>query len=106
MTPKTVSKTGTGRSGVIALDWFTNPYNVALQAALSGTATFSVEITLEDPMDSGFDASTAVWTAVTNLSAITASALAQSTIPAKGVSINVASGTGTVTLTVLQAGIR
>lgn len=102
MTPIYVAKTGTGRSNILSLDNFTNPYNVGLHYVVSGTATFSLEITPEDPMD----ATPTVWNAPSGMTALSASGTQALTIPARGITINVASGTGTVTLYIVQAGLR
>jgi hypothetical protein len=50
MTPMTLAKTGTGRSAVIASDSFQNPFNVGLVIVVTGTATFNIEISMDDPM--------------------------------------------------------
>ena len=106
MTPISTSQTGTGRSSVVAVDNFTNPYNVGLYAVATGTVTFNVEISPTDPMDAGYSAASAVWGVAPNFSALTASATNQLLVPAKAVSINITAGTGSVTLYVMQAGLR
>ena len=106
MTPISVSQTGTGRSAVIAVDNFTNPYNVGLYAVVTGVATYNIEISPTDPMDAGYTAGSAVWGIAPNFSALTASATNQLLVPAKAVSINITAGAGSVTLYVMQAGLR
>ncbi|UOF80361.1 hypothetical protein [Caudoviricetes sp.] len=103
MTPITISQTGTGRSAIVVPDSFQKPFNVGIQLSLSGTATFSVEVTMDDAMNTP---ASAVWSAVTGLSALTAGTVASMTIPCHGLSINVTSGTGTVTAKIVQAGVR
>jgi hypothetical protein len=102
MTPITISKTGTGRSAVIVPDSFQNPFNLGLIATVTGTATFNVELTMDDPQI----ATPTIWAAATGFSALTASAIGAITIPCHGLAINVTSGTGTVTLQAVQAGVR
>lgn len=103
MTPITISKTGTGRSAIVVPDSFQNPFNVGIQLTLDGTATFSIEITMDDVTN---DPAGAVWSVATGFSGLSASAIGSLTIPCHGLSINVASGTGTVTAKIVQAGIR
>lgn len=103
MTPITISKTGTGRSAIVVPDSFQNPFNVGIQLELDGTATFSIEITMDDVTN---DPAGAVWSVATGFSGLSASAIGSLTIPCHGLSINVASGTGTVTAKIVQAGIR
>jgi len=101
-----ISKTGVGSSGIYAVDYFQCPVNVGIQAVVTGTATYTVEYTLDDILDSGFVASTATWVAVaTNLNNATGNQNALFIIPSRGIRITIASGTGTVTATICQAGI-
>ena len=102
MTPVTISKTGTGRSAVIASDSFQNPFNVGIIAVLSGTATFNIEISMDDPSV----VTPSVWAIDAGFSAKTASTNGSITVPHHALSINITSGSGTVTAYVVQAGIR
>lgn len=102
MTPISVSRTGVGRSVVRALDNFTDPFNVGLYYVVTGTATFSLELTPDDPSDG----TPTTWLATSALTGLSASGVQQLVIPARGISINITSGTGSVTLYILQAGLR
>ena len=102
MTPVTISKTGTGRSAVIASDSFQNPFNVGIVAVVSGTATFNIEISMDDPSV----VAPSVWAVDAGFSAKTASTNGSITVPHHALSINITSGSGTVTAYIVQAGIR
>lgn len=102
MTPVTISKTGTGRSAVIASDSFQNPFNVGLVIVVTGTATFNIEISMDDPSV----VTPSVWAVDAGFSAKTASANGSITVPHHALSINITSGSGTVTAYIVQAGIR
>jgi len=102
MTPVTISKTGTGRSAVIASDSFQNPFNVGLVIVVTGVATFNIEISMDDPML----ADPTVWAVDAGFSAKTASINGSITVPHHALSINVTAGTGTVTAYIVQAGVR
>ena len=102
MTPVIISKTGTGRSAVIASDSFQNPFNVGIVAVVSGTATFNIEISMDDPSV----VTPSVWAVDAGFSAKTASTNGSITVPHHALSINVTSGSGTVTAYIVQAGIR
>lgn len=99
-----IAKTGTGRSSILAVDHLQNPVNIGLAAVLAGTAGFSIEYSLDDPNADGYAAASATWIAVPNMSSLSATTGGVLTIPCRAISINVASGTGTVTLTAVQAG--
>jgi len=102
MTPITISKTGTGRSAIIASDSFQNPFNVGIVATVTGTATFNIEISMDDPSTG----TPSVWAVDAGFSAKTAATNGSITVPHHALSINVTSGTGTVTAYIVQAGIR
>lgn len=102
MTPITISKTGTGRSATVVPDSFQNPFNVGLLVTVTGTATFNIEISMDDAMT---DTPT-TWAAATGFSGLTASTVGSLTIPCHAISINVTAGTGTVSAQIVQAGVR
>lgn len=106
MTPITISKTGTGRSAVVVPDSFQNPFNVGIQLVVTGTVEFNVEVTMDDPMATGFVAASADWSIPSGFSAISAGAISSLTVPCHGISLNVTSGDGTVTANIVQAGVR
>jgi len=100
------SKAGTGRSGVLSVNNFGNPFNVGLGTTLTGTATYNIEFSLDDPMDAGYVAASATWFAVGGMNGLDSAASGNLTVPCKAVSINITSGSGTVVLYVRQAGER
>lgn len=103
----TLTKSGAGSSTVRAIDFFQNPVNIGLGVAVTGSATYTVEFTFSDPSNADFDASTAVWFAVSDLSAQTANKAAILSVPCRGVRITNAAGTtGSTTLYIQQAGTR
>jgi len=102
MTPVTISRTNTGRSTIIASDSFQNPFNVGLVVTVSGSPTYNIEISMDDPSTG----TPSVWAAPSGFSGLTAAANGSITVPHHALSINVTGGTGTVTAYVVQAGVR
>lgn len=102
MAPVSVTQAAVGRSTVLALDNFANPFNIGLHIVVTGSATFNIEISPQDAMD----AVPTVWTAPAGLSGLSASAAVDLQIPARAISINMTAGTGSVTLYLVQAGER
>jgi len=96
----TVSQTGTGRSDVIAADNFQGIFNIGLLIALSGSATFNIEVSPDDPVA----ATPSGWFTVSGLTGLTAGSAISLTVPCKAISINVTGGNGKVTLTTVQSG--
>ena len=102
-----LTKSGAGSSSVAALSYFTNPFSVGLGAVLTGTATFTVEYSFQDPTDTGYVAANATWFPVTGLSAVSATTGAALNVPCRAVRVTLAGGSsGSVSLYVQQAGTR
>jgi hypothetical protein len=104
MNLNTITVTGVGRSNVCTVDDFQAPFNIGIGAKLTGSATFNIEYSFDDPMATGYSASTATWYIATGFSGLTASTGGAFTVPCKAISINITANTGTVTATIVQAG--
>jgi hypothetical protein len=101
----TISQTNSGRSSPCAVDDFQTSFNVGIGAAItSGTPTFNIEYSFDDPMAAGYTVSGATWYVASGFSALTASTGGSFTVPCKAICINITSGTGAVTASVIQAG--
>jgi hypothetical protein len=101
-----ISKTGVGSSTIYAVDFFQSPVTIGIQAVLTGTATYTVEYTLDDILDPAFVASSATWTPVSSdLTSAVASKNAYFNVPSRGIRVTIASGTGGVVATICQSGI-
>ena len=101
---KNLTKTGTGRSSVAAADDFQAPFNVGIGAKVTGTATFNIEYSMDDPMADGYSAASATWFIASGFSGASASTGGSFTVPYKAISINVTAGNGTVDVKLVQAG--
>ena len=93
MRPQTKSQTGVGASSVLNLDANMCPFTASLSVVVSGTVTYDVEITFDGT--NFFD---------TVLAAETDNQMTSLDYPALGARLNVTAGSGTATLTVIQAG--
>jgi hypothetical protein len=101
----TITQSGTGRSNICAVDDFQAPFNIGIGAKLvSGSATFNIEYSFDDPMVAGYTPSGATWYVATGFSGASTTVGGSFTIPCKAISINITANTGTVTATVIQAG--
>jgi hypothetical protein len=100
----TITATGVSRSNVCAVDDFQAPFNIGIGAKLTGTATFNIEYSFDDPMAAGYTAAGATWYVASGFSALTATTGGSFTVPCKAISINITADTGSVTATILQAG--
>ena len=102
MRPQVISKTGTGTTAWVPLDYKQNPFNIGLGVVVSGTITYDIEHTFDDVFDS-----TVTPTAFKHgtLTAQTTNKDGNYAFPIRAVRINNTAGTGTTTITLLQ-GIR
>ena len=100
----TITATGVSRSNVCAVDDFQTPFNIGIGAKLTGTATFNIEYSFDDPMADGYTAAGATWYVASGFSALSATTGGAFTVPCKAISINITANTGSVTATIVQAG--
>jgi len=98
MRPQTVSFTGVGTSVPVKLDVYALP-QVALQVNVTGTVTYTVQQTLDDP-----ESSSATWFdhPDTNLVAQTVARQGNYAYLPRGIRLNVTAGSGSATLIVIQ----
>lgn len=101
-TAMTVDTVGSGASGVIPIDQYLNPVNLALTVGITGTLNATAQFTTDDVY-----ASTGpfTWFTVGGLLAVTATAAGTLVAPVTGVRLLTNSGTGTATFSVVQSGM-
>ena len=102
MRPITLSKTGTGSSGLAVLDHYQTPFNVSIGAVTSGTVNYTIQHTFDDVLNS---AVTPTWFNHPTMAALTANSDGNYAFPVRAVRVFVNSGSGTATATVIQAGM-
>ena len=102
MRPVVVSKTGTGSSSVVPLDHYQSPFNVAFGVVVSGTVNYTVQHTFDDIFDASV---TPVWFSHPTIASLAANADGNYAFPVRAVRVTVNSGSGTATMTVIQAGM-
>jgi hypothetical protein len=104
MRPVSVTVTGSPQaSAVIVPDIHKSPFAIGAGVKVTGTITFQVQHTFDDVFSPTFDPATAVWynhptlTGSTNVDSNYAFAV-------RGIRITTSAGTGSATLTAVQAG--
>lgn len=97
---------GAASSPVCPMDLYISPFSVTLQAKVQGTVVYDVQYTKDNVWSSSFDPATAQWTTLSGMSSATASAEATLTSPVSAIRLVQNSGSGSVELIVLQAGLR
>jgi hypothetical protein len=93
------------RSPIRVVDDFQFNFNIGVGAKVtSGTPTFNIEYSLDDPNAAGYTVAGATWYVAASFSALTASTGGSITVPCRAICINITSGTGAVTASIVQAG--
>lgn len=100
-----LSVTGVNNSPVYPVDTYISPSNMGLAVVVSGTITYKVQYTFDDIFAAGYSptAGTSTWF---DHPTLTGSASLNSNIayPVRGIRISSSAGSGTATLTIIQAG--
>ena len=106
MRPVRVEVTGVDVSAPIPIDQYLNPTNIGLAVViLSGTATYTVEHTMDDVFDENFNPATATWFPHPTMEDLVANADGNYAFPPTACRLNVTiSSGGDVRLNVIQAG--
>jgi len=102
MRPVVVSKTGTGSSSVVPLDHYQSPFNVGFGVVVSGTVNYTVQHTFDDIFDASV---TPVWFNHPTIASLAANADGNYAFPVRAIRVTVNSGSGTATMTAIQAGM-
>ena len=100
MKVQTVSKTGTGSSSALVMNTNISPFNVGFGVVVTGTVTYSVQHTFDDPAV-GFT----TWFSHPTIASQTANADGNYAFPVTGIKLLVTAGDGTATMNLIQAGI-
>ena len=99
MRPQVISKTGTGTTAWIPVDYKQNPFNVGFGVVVNGAITYNIEHTFDDIFDTS---NTPVAFTHSTIVAQTTNKDGNYAFPIRAIRLNVTAGTGSVTLTVLQ----
>jgi hypothetical protein len=104
MRPVVLSVTGVGNSVPDPLDHYLTPFNVSLAVVVTGTITYTVQYTYDDVFAPNYNPATGNWLPHPSLTAQTATKDSNIAYPVRAVRLTTSAGTGTATLTVIQAG--
>lgn len=93
---------GAAYSPIWIADHHRDPVNIAIGCVVSGTVTYTVQYTYDDPNA----VASPTWFPMAALTAQTANADAALTMPVAAIRVNATAGTGSVLCHIIQAGIR
>lgn len=95
-----VSKTGVGSSSALVMNTNCTPFNVGFGVVVSGTVTYSVQHTFDDPA-TGFT----TWFSHPTIAVKSDNQDGNYAFPVTGIKVLVTAGSGTATMSLVQAGI-
>lgn len=95
---------GAKYSNVYAPDNYATPFNVALSVVVTGTVSYTVQYTFDDVFANSYDPTSGNWTNHPSLSAKTTTSDSNIAYPVTGIRIMLASGSGSIRFTAIQAG--
>lgn len=101
MKPITKAKTGTGSSAIIPMDFLVTPVSIGFGVVVTGTVNYTVQHTFDEAINS----TPTNWFDHATIASQTATKTGSYDFPVTALRVTVNSGTGTASLTVLQAGI-
>jgi len=93
--------TGTGSSNLIATDLYISPFNVGFGVVVTGTVDYTVQHTFDNPQT----VASPTFFSHPSVTAATTDQDGNYAFPVAAIKVLVNSGTGTATLTMIQAGI-
>ena len=99
MKVQVASLTGTGNSSAIVVNTNVTPINIGLAFIISGTVNYTMQLCYDDP------SSFVTWIDDATVASKTANFTSSITTPVSGIRFKINSGTGTVTMSAVQAGI-
>lgn len=99
MKVQTISLTGTGNSSPVVVNTNVTPVNIGLAFVVTGTVNYTMQVTYDSPT------SFATWFDDATVASKTANFASSITTPVTGIRFKINSGTGTVDMSAVQAGI-
>lgn len=95
---------GAVTTNIVALDTFSTQFQTTIGCAVTGTANYTVQYTLDNVLVDGYVPTSGTWYNITDLTTKTGTLSAILDYPVSAVKMVQNSGNGSVVMTVLQTG--
>lgn len=95
---------GAKTSNVCPVDHYVSPSNIALSVVVTGTVDYTVQYTFDDVFANGYNPSSGNWTPHPSLTNKATTLDSNIAYPVRGIRVILNSGSGTIRLTIIQAG--
>jgi hypothetical protein len=97
-----LTTSGTSASSVAPLCHFVGRFNVSVNTVVTGSATYTLQFTADDPFAATFTPASANWKSHPLMTDATTGDIVEFTAPVRAVRINQTVGAGSVRATVIQ----
>lgn len=101
MRQQIATKTGVGSSNVLPMDLYISPFNVGFGVVATGTVTYTVQHTFDNPQT----VASPVWFSHPTIAAKSDNQDGNYAFPVAAIKVLVTAGAGTATMTLIQAGV-
>jgi len=101
MKQQIATKTGVGSSNILATDLYISPFNVGFGVVATGTVTYTIQHTFDNVQT----VASPVWFPHPTIASKSDNQDGNYAFPVAAVKVLVTAGTGTATMTMIQAGI-
>ncbi len=101
MRQQIATKTGTGSSNVLPMDLYISPFNVGFGVVATGTVTYTVQHTFDNPQT----VASPVWFSHPTIAVKSDNQDGNYAFPVAAIKVLVTAGAGTATMTLIQAGV-
>ena len=105
MQPQIAFVTGVGSSNVLVVSPYISPFNVGLGVKVTGTITYTIQHTFDNPLAPGFSAASATWYNHAYMNTQSANMDGNYAYPVQAIRVSTSAGSGTAQLTLIQAGM-
>ncbi len=107
MRPVVITKSTTGATAPVPLDYYTAASKASIEVLVTGTVNYTVQDTFDDVFADGYDPSTGNWTSSNDGSLVGATTTQKATYigEPRAIRVLVNSGTGSIRFTVIQQAI-
>lgn len=92
-------------SSVAVVDTYQDPFNIGFGCVVTGTVNYTVQHTFDNPLAPDFTPATATWFNHSTVASASASTDGNYAFPVQGIRLLQNSGSGSVHMTLVQAGM-
>lgn len=103
--PMTLNSSGVSVSGLAPLCGYIAPFLVTINTVVTGTATYTLQLTNDDIQAAAYTPSSGNWKSLASMTGATTSDIVSITYPVTAVRVNQTVGSGSVAAIVQQAGL-